>query len=107
MIKIKVPREIKIAIHPAKILFRRNILADENLIGHSHRRRQEISIDPIMPPSERNVTLLHEVGHNIDRVYHLNIDDDTIDRIAQGYGEFFFNNLGIELDWSLIEEGGE
>ena len=105
--KVKVPKQIKIATHPCQIFFKSNLLIDENKFGYAHRRLQRICIEPSSPISVKNVTLLHEILHYIDDIYHINIDDNTIDRIAQGCAEFLFNNLDIELDWTDITELAE
>ena len=36
--------------------------------------------------------------------YQVKSEDSDTTRMANGWGEFLFNNLGIELDWSDIEE---
>lgn len=72
-------------------------------MGTIERRLQEVWIDPDSPLSQKNETLLHEVLHLISMVFSCSLDEDNIDRIAEGYAELLFNNLGIELDWSDIE----
>ena len=42
--------------------------------------------------------------HMIERYCVVKLDDTDIDRIAEGLAMFLFENLDIQLDWSLIKE---
>lgn len=100
--KVKVPKQIKIGSHTYAVMYRYHLGKDEGFRGTIEHRPQEIHIDPINPLSQRNVTLLHECIHLITTVWSVGLDDDAIDRIAEGLGELLYNNFGIELDWSDI-----
>jgi len=100
--KIKVPQKIKIATHEYSVSYAEHLSEDEGFRGLCNHRTQTIEIEPSLPPSRKDQTLLHEVGHIIKRVYVMGEDEDDIDRMAQGYAELFFTTLGIELDWSNI-----
>jgi len=99
---IIIPREIKIGTHTYTIEFDPNLVADEAKWGLVHYRLGKILISPEHGKSHINITLLHEIIHIVDRLYRCNLDEDNIDRLAQGLGEFMFNNLEITFDWSKI-----
>ena len=101
--RIKVPREIKMASHKYTVKFDPHMRHDEACYGQVNHRRQEINIETSVPPSTRNQTLLHEVLHIIDNVYVCGMDEGDLERLSSGLSEFFFNNLGVELDWGDIE----
>ncbi len=69
-----------------------------------NHRNQIINIETSVPLSIRNQTLLHEVIHIVDRVYVCRMDEDDLERLSNGLSELLFDNLGIELDWSEIEQ---
>ena len=100
--KVKIPRKIKGGTHPYKIKFESNLIVEDNRYGYANHVTQIIAIDTVLAPSQRDVTLIHEVLECINRNYSCRLDDDNIDRIAHGFNEFL-ENLGIKFDWSLIE----
>jgi len=102
--KVKVPIEMECNIHIYKTQFTPNLIAVDKLTGKADHHRMLIEIDPILPNSQRAQTLCHERIHIMDRQYSLGLSEDDIDRLAEGVAEFIVKNLGIELDWSLIEE---
>ena len=101
--KVKIPKEIKIGSHNYRVKYKPFLSKDSGFRGTIEHRLQEIWIDPENPPSQRDATLLHEGLHLISTVFSCSLDDDAIDRVAEGLAEFLFNNLGIEFDWSEIE----
>lgn len=103
--KIKIPKQIKIGVHPYRVEFSKTLRADEGLSGIAQHRTQVIGIEDILPKSQTDVVFLHEIVHIISRHYNCNIDEADTDRIAQGMAELLFNNLGIEFDWSEIQSG--
>ncbi len=102
--KVKIPQKIKISTHEYSIGYETHLSEDEGFRGVCNHRTQAIKIDPTLPPSRRDQTLLHEIGHIVSKVYVMDENEDNIDRLAQGYAELLFNNLGIEFDWSDIKE---
>jgi hypothetical protein len=104
MVKIKVPQVVGISTHKYRVGYKRHLSEDEGYRGVCNHRTQTIEIEPTLPPSRKDQTFLHEVGHLIRKVYVMNEDEDNIDRAAQGYAELLFNNLGIQFDWSNIKE---
>lgn len=100
--KIKVPKTIKIATHSYPVSYNKDLRCDEGFVGKVKHRVPGIEIEPDQAFSQKNQTLLHEVLHIISRTYSCDLDEGNIDRIAEGFSELLFNNLGIELDWSEI-----
>ena len=70
-------------------------------------QRIAIIVFVLSPLLERNQTLLHEVFHIISESFRCSLDEDTVERLANGMGEFLFDNLGIEFDWGDIKKSAE
>lgn len=104
MVKIKVPKEIKSCTHPYKIKFNPRLWIEESLQGCINHITQILTIESALPQSQRDETLIHEILESINKHYRLRMDDDTIERMAHGFAEFLFSELGIEFDWSNIKE---
>ena len=99
--KITIPREIRMGIHHYRVEFNPLLWYEEQLKGSVNHIKQVIQIDPVLAPSQKITTLLHEVFHIVSDNYGCKLDDVEIDRMAQGAAEFL-DNLGIEFDWSKI-----
>jgi len=104
MVKIKVPQKIKIATHEYRVEFNPLIRHEENLTGSANHLRQRIQVDPLIAPSQKLVTLLHEVNHVISDVYSCKLGEDEIDKMAQGFAELLADNFNLQFDWSDIKE---
>ena len=102
MAKIKIPQKITEGAFTYAIKLKPNVMADRHAAGFIDPIAEELQVDPHLPPNERMVTLCHEVGHFIERVYSLNISDDDTDRLAQGFA-CFLQQCDIEFDWSSIK----
>ena len=100
--KIKVPRKIKIGTFDCTLNYRENMKVDEDWRGSFNQRTGEIFIDRTCGVGKDRV-FLHELLHVVDKNYECGLDEITISRMANGFAEFLFNNLGIELDWSEIK----
>ena len=100
--KVKVPKEIKIATHPYKVAYDSHLRHDEACYGQVNHRNQKINIELSVPLSVKNQTLIHEIVHIVDKVYVCRMDEDDLERISNGMAELLFNNLNIEFDWSEI-----
>lgn len=104
ILKIKIPKEIKILTHTYKIKFDAKELVSSGTGGLTRHLYQQIILDnKAYPPSELNQIFLHEVMHLIERHFCVRLEDVDTDRISEGLAEFLFNNLGIEFDWSNIK----
>ena len=104
MVKIKIPNKVKIASHEYRIEFNPLLWHEEGLKGCANHIKQKIQVDPVLAPSQKLTTLLHEINHIISEVYRCKLDEDEIDKMAQGMAELLVDNWGIELDWSDIKE---
>ena len=101
--KVKVPKRIKIGINTYSVSFLADEVLNDNEFGACWHRKQYITVDPSSHPTQRYTTFLHELIHLIEKSYVFRIEDDNVDRIAQGMGEFMRDNLGIEFDWGDIK----
>ena len=102
--KVKVPQKIKILTHTYDVGFDRKELAAAGTIGLCQHIYSKIIVTDNMPPSQRNEAFLHEYLHLVERYLIVKLDDSDIDRLAEGIA-VLLENLGVELDWSLIKEG--
>ena len=105
MVKVKVPQKIKIGLYPYGVEAVPDLKLKEGVWGVSNHVKREVRVDSHLPLLERNQTLLHEVIHIISQGFMCSLDEDNVERLANGIGEFLFDNLGIEFDWELIKEG--
>ena len=102
-IKVKVPGEIKIGIYPYKIDLVPNLKLNKGNWGTTNHTEKTIVLDSGLPLLELNQTLLHEVFHVVSVVFMCGLDEDNVERLANGMGELLFDNLDIEFDWSDIK----
>ena len=102
--KIKVPKRIKLGAYCYDLGYESNLATDKHFCGTIRFQRLKINIEPNMPESVKNVTLLHELFEGISDMYRCGLEDENCERLAQGMADFLFNSLGIEFDWSLIQE---
>jgi len=102
--KIKIPREIKIGTHTYSVSYDRAIRTDDEHIGQTNHRTQQIKIWTDAPLSMRNESFIHEVIHIAEYYFRVRIEDADIDRIAECMCDLLLNNLGTEFDWSEIKK---
>ena len=98
--KVKIPKEIKIGTLDYTITLDPYIWKEDAQKGQVNYMKLTIKLDPQIPESQRSLTLIHEVIHIVCDNYNVHLDEDDVDRLAHGIGEFLFNNLDIEFDWS-------
>ena len=103
--KIKVPIKLKIASHEYTIKDDEQALKSASTVGEARHIYHDILIDFNRVSSEVTQTFLHEYLHCIERFWNVKIDDNDVDRLAEGVA-VLFNNLNIEFDWSDIKDGG-
>ena len=101
--KIKIPRKLKLGVYPFTVLLVRELVFKENLVGRVQHRDLKIEIEQALNKYQRTQTFIHEVLHQVDRQYALNLSEPDIDRLAEGMSTFL-SALDIEFDWSLIKE---
>jgi len=104
--KVKIPKEIKIGAFSYSIKMVEGLENDYHLLGQCLTDKGIIKLEMHSIPQVKDATLLHEVVHAINDVFVCKIDDECVERIAQGLAEILKNNLGIEFDWSEIKNGG-
>ena len=102
--KVKIPQKIKIGLCELVVKYNRHLRDDDGCAGIANFRTGEIQIMPQLAPRRKDVTLMHEVVHIFEDVYHFRLSEDDNWRIAEGIVELLVNNLGIEFDWSSIKE---
>jgi len=100
---IKVPKEIKVSSHAYQIVFKPNLKIDDGFQGTVQHRTQVIEIEPLTSLDFLLVTLLHEIIHIISTVYSLHLEEDAVDRLAEGLAQGLLESFGLELDWSDIK----
>jgi len=106
MVKIKVPQEIKLLTHTIKIRFDVKQVISQGTCGITRHLFQDIMLDNLtLPTSELNQVFLHEYIHVIERHFALKLDDNDVERLAEGLSVLLFDSLNIELDWVDIKEG--
>ena len=102
MIRIKVPPRVKIGSFDYRVVYKEDMKLDENWRGSINQRKGLIEIDPRCGVG-KDRTFLHEVVHQITFNYELDVSENSISCLANGFAEFLFNSLGIELDWQDIK----
>ena len=102
--KVKIPKEIKIASHTYALKFSPYVHCDEARYANCNHRTQEITLWSEAPASIVNESFIHEVIHIAELCYRVDVTDADIDRIANVIMELLKDNLGIEFDWSDIKE---
>ena len=102
--KVKIPKEIKIGVYPYRVIPTPHLKLNKGNWGTTNHTEKTIVLDSALPSLELNQTLIHEVLHIISVVFMCSLDEDNVERLANGMGEFLFDNLGIEFDWSDIRE---
>ena len=100
--KVKVPKQFKVGATPAYVFLNANLHSDDGFNGTFNRRTGRLELDGGLIGAKRDKTFGHELNEVIKENYDLDIGESTITCIANGWIEFL-DQLGIELDWSLIE----
>jgi len=103
--KVKVPKTIKLLSHTYRVRCNSKELVAVGAMGLTRHLHQEIILDTNnIPPTELDQTFLHELLHVVERHFNMKIDDADIDRLSEGLAVILFDNFGIKLDWSDIQE---
>lgn len=99
--KIKIPKEVMFGCLTYKIYLDES-QDDAEFSGSALHKKLEIRINPILPDIRKNLALIHEVVHAFTKIYVVDPSDRDVELLANGFSEFLFRNLDIELDWSDI-----
>jgi len=99
--QIKVPKEIQIGTLIYKVYLDES-LDDAEYDGSAFHSKLQIRINPAIPDARKALSLLHEIIHTFSKPFDVFPNDREINLLSTALGEFLFNNLGIEFDWSDI-----
>lgn len=103
--KVKVPNTIKLLTHEYEVKFGTKRVVSAGTCGLTRHLYQDITIDNVtLPPSEIDQVFLHELIHAIERHFCITIEEADVERLAEGLAVILFDNLGIEFDWSEIND---
>jgi len=100
---IKVPKVNQIGSMKYTVGIEDYLRCDNAWKAYFNERTNEIIIDSQVTGNMRDRSYMHEVIHQIDVNYGCGLSEEVIDRLANGFCEYLFNNLGIELDWSDVD----
>ena len=103
MIKLPVPKQLKIGPHEYTTSFNHEIRLKDSCSGYINYRLKTIELDPVEGQSERQVILLHEVIHGISEVFNVEISEPDTDRIANGLAMFLRDNFEVEFTFEGID----
>ena len=102
--KVRIPKIIKIGLYPYSVELVPHLKLEEGSWGTTNFVKRTMRLDSGLSSLERNQTLLHEVFHVISLSFQCGLDEDNVERLANGIGELLFDNLGIEFVWDDIKE---
>lgn len=102
MVKIKLPKKIKIGTMICEIKYTPNLRNDNAWRACFNQRTAMLEIDPACGATQDR-SFEHEVVHLIDINYECGLSEENISRLANGLDEFLKDYLGIEFDWSDIK----
>ena len=105
--KVKIPNKIKIGSREYRVLLEPRLVREQGNRGETRWDREEIALDSNLNLTQRSVSFIHECVHIIDEhaCGRANLSEELTSGLAEGLFQLLKDNLGIELDWSLIEEG--
>ena len=102
--KIKVPKQITVGSMTYGIVLTPNLEKHHHLLGQCLTDEGLIKIEPHSRADVRDQSLMHELVHAINDIFMCKLDEDNIERIAQGLTATLKRDFCVEFDWSLIEE---
>ena len=102
--KVIIPKQIKVSAQEYEIELVTNLENDYDLWGQCLTGRGVLKIEAGTNPAGRTQTFLHEVMHAINDIYTCRVEEDNIDRMAQGLRDVLVDSLGIEFDWGEIKD---
>jgi len=102
--KVKVPQNISIGAYDYKIGYASGLVSDFKFLGQAIADKQIIKIEPDTTAQTKGISLWHELIHSIADVYGCGLDEDNINRLAQGVSSIVSRDFGIEFDWINISE---
>ena len=105
MIEVEVSKTIGIGSYDYRVTFKQRMARDTKMLGTLDSDTQVMELEPDTSQQTKTMTFWHETIEGINDVFHCDLTEENIDRIAQGIVSIMRRDLGIELNWSRI--GGE
>ena len=103
--KVKVPRILRLLTHTCEVKFDTKRVVSAGTCGLTRHLYQDITLDnTTLPQSEVDQVFLHEYIHFLERHFCMSLKEDEVERLAEGLAVLLFNDLGLEFDWSEIEQ---
>ena len=102
--KLKLPSVLKFGARHYNLGYKAHLHVDDGLKGVAYHRRETIGIDPIISKMDKDITLIHEAVHIINRQFSCHLEEDNVDRLGEGFFAFLSDNFDIEFDWSNIKD---
>ena len=96
---MKYPKRIEIGAYEFMVSQTENLYQDSAAPAEVSFRKETVEIEKAQSPIQKDFLLLHELIHIIENVYSLNLDEHTINRLANGFLEFQHKTLGIKFEW--------
>jgi len=101
--KVSVPDEIKIGSFRYAIRLFPKVYRDHSLLGQHMADDLLVKVSSEIEGDVRNEAFWHELLHGISLTYKCGLEEENVDRIAQGINQVM-QSFGIELDWSDLEQ---
>lgn len=95
---MKIPKSMPCASHVYTTRFVKNLIRDVGNRGQITWHTQLIEFEDTLEGSILNVSVWHEITHQIDRHYNNDsLDEDTVNRMAEGFAQVF-GDMGITFE---------
>ena len=105
-IEITIPNEIAIAGHKYNLFYDNNLKYTEWDATTDHNK-QTIDVRPDIPQSRKSVTIIHELLHVVNLVYNSKkCNEEDIWALGEGLWQVV-SSIGIEFNFSNIQEKEE
>ncbi len=101
--KVNVPQTGRVGSRTIRIKYEENMCQNYHKIGQSRLDSSEMAVDPSFPAESKYQTLFHEIIHAVSDTYSCDLQEDNVDRLAEGLVGVLRYDFGIELDWKNIK----
>jgi len=92
---VNIPSTIKIGGMDYTVEEKENEVRDKGRSGYSNANNQSIVVDKDMPQQLKETTFIHEVLHQIDYVYNIELSHKQVYMLEAGIYAFIKNNPSI------------
>ena len=96
---MKYPRRVEVGAYGFGVTQVDNLYQDSACPAEVNFRKETIEIEKAQSPIQKDFCFYHELVHIIENVYSLNFDEQTVNRLANGFLEFQHKTLGIKFEW--------